>query len=370
MNKDNSNTNSKRLVSLDVLRGLTVFGMILVNNGAGKEHFEALKHSAWNGLTPCDLVFPFFLFIVGVSIYISLSKRKASFEAGSASSLPTLKKILYRTTLLFIIGIALHAWDMLLKGQENLLANLRLTSVLQRIALSYGIASIIFLYVKPRYLWAIVLALLGGYSYLLLAYNGYAPSDENFANTVDRAVFGAEHLYRKGPIDPEGIPGLISSVAHTIIGVLVGMALFGKEVKKRPLARVLIVSVVMIGVACLLSVWLPINKRVWSPSYVFVTCGLATALLVLLTIVVDEKGHDKWCKLFQIFGLNALGLYVISEMLPAIFGLAGIYDAVWGAISSAISFPRLASLFYALFFCSVMSIIAWLLWRFKIFIKL
>lgn len=365
-----STPKSKRLLSLDVLRGLTVFGMILVNNGAGKQHFEMLKHAAWNGLTPCDLVFPFFLFILGVSIYLSLSRHKSLVDSRTSSSLPVLRKILFRTTLMLIIGIALHAWDMLIWGHDDILKNLRVTGVLQRIALCYGITSIIFLYVKLRYLWPIVFVLLGGYSYLLLAFDGYATSDINFANFVDRALFGAEHLYHKGPIDPEGLPGLISSVAHTIIGVRIGMLLFDPNIKRRRIMRIFALSFIMITLGYLLSFGLPINKRVWSPSYVFVTCGLATGLLALLTKVVDDMGYNRWCKLFQIFGLNALGLYVISEMLPSIFGRVGVYDAVWGAISSTISYPCLASLCYALFMCSVMSLIAWLLWKFKIFIKL
>ncbi|MCQ2237181.1 MAG: heparan-alpha-glucosaminide N-acetyltransferase domain-containing protein [Bacteroidales bacterium] len=370
MSKNHTNNKSKRLMSLDVLRGLTVFGMILVNNGAGKEHFEMLKHSAWNGLTPCDLVFPFFLFITGVSIYLSLSKHKSLVDARTSSSLPVLRKILFRTALMFLIGVALHVWDMFIWGHDNILPNLRITGVLQRIALCYGITSIIFLYVRLRYLWPIILTLLGGYSYFLLAYNGYDQTDGNIANLIDRAVFGVNHLYQKGPIDPEGLPGLIPSIAHTIIGVRIGMLLFNPAIKRRRMMRIFALSVAMIGVAYILSFGLPINKRVWSPSYVFMTCGLATGLLALLTIFVDDRGHDKWCRLFQMFGLNAIGLYVISEMIPSVFGRVGIHDTVWGAISSTISYPCLASLCYALFICSVMSLIAWLLWKFKIFIKL
>ncbi|MCQ2229731.1 MAG: DUF5009 domain-containing protein [Bacteroidales bacterium] len=370
MNTVVSENKAKRLLSLDVFRGLTVFCMILVNNGAGDQQFSVLTHSEWNGITPCDMVFPSFLFVVGVSIFLSLSKRKMSVVDTGESTLPLLKKIIVRTVLMFLIGVAIHACDMLVWGVTDIFPHLRWTGVLQRIAVCYGIASVVFLYVNSRYLWPIILSLLGVYGAMLWFFDGYDPSDANFANAIDRAVFGFDHLYHHSPIDPEGLPGCISSVAHTLIGVYVGTLLFDKSKQEYSTSHAFFLSSVMIVMGCVLSYIMPINKAVWSPSFVLFTCGMATCMLAMLKVLVDDMGHNVWCKLFQIFGLNALGLYVISEMLPSVFGRLGVYDAVWGLISSAIPYPCVASLCYALFVCSVMSFIAWLLWKNKIFIKL
>lgn len=361
---------SQRLLSLDVLRGLTVASMILVNNGP-KPSFLTLQHSVWNGLTICDLVFPFFLFMVGISIYISLSRHAG--EPGMV------KKIVKRTLLMFIIGVALHAWDMLINGEAaDIAIKLRIWGVLQRIALSYCAASLFFNYFKGKYLWRTISCLLFVYSIILIASNGYSEElAENWIGQIDRELFG-DHIYHKvlkgiTPVDPEGLVGVIAGIAHALIGVACGRAIIkgGADIHQRVMKLMLIAfSIGFIGY--FISFGFPINKRIWSPSYTLVTCSMAAGLLGLFTYIIDIKGHKDWCRIFQMFGMNALGIYVISEMIPSVFsqtGISGMLEDFW---LNALSFtmPEIASLCYALTYVALMALLAWFLYKKKIYIKI
>ncbi|MCF0199437.1 MAG: DUF1624 domain-containing protein [Bacteroidaceae bacterium] len=348
---------AKRLLSLDVLRGLTVFFMIVVNNGVGPQHFEMLDHSKWNGLTPCDLVFPFFLFMVGVSLW--LSRRNL-----------TPRKILSRTVKMFLIGVALHAWDMIVGGDWNVLPHLRVWGVLERIALCYGICGFLVMKTTQRTQLRIAAGLMVLYMVLLIIGNGYAQDETNIAAIVDRWLLTDAHLYHKSPVDPEGLLGTIPSIAHTLIGVFVGRLISNKE---QPLIVQLVKlfswAVLLAFAGWLLSYGFPLNKRIWSPSYVLVTCGLATGLLSLLTVGIDILNHKRWCRLFQMFGVNPFFLYVLSEMLSPIVSRLNIPDTLFATFHSVLSAP-IASLCYSLLFVSVISLVAWILWKRRIFIKI
>lgn len=359
----------QRLLSLDVLRGLTVAGMILVNNGYG-ESFSTLEHSKWNGMTPCDLVFPFFLFMVGVSIFISMSRHAG--EPGMVT------KILKRTILLFIIGVALHAWEMIVKGEAGeIISHLRIWGVLQRIALCYCFASLFFNTFKGKYIWRTTIGLLVIYAVILIVGNGYSEDPgTNLLARVDKSLFG-EHLYKKmldgrSPVDPEGLVGVISGIAHTLLGVLAGKVIMTGRDNTEKVMKLLIIAM-SIGIAgYLLSFGLPLNKRIWSPSYVLVTCSLGAGMLGLLTYFIDMLGHNKWCRIFQMFGINAMAVYVVSEMLPCVFKVTGIGEctySIWAAIFNS-GLPQMASLGYALTFVSLMALLAWFLFKKKIYIKI
>lgn len=357
----------KRLLSLDVLRGLTVFCMILVNNGYGPS-FAPLGHAKWNGMTPCDLVFPFFLFMVGVSIYLSLSRHAG--EAGMVS------KILKRTLILFVLGVALHAWDMLLWGDAaSIPGHLRIWGVLQRIALSYCGAALFFNAFRGKYLWRTIVGLLVVYAVILLVGNGYSTDPtENWLARVDRALFG-NHLYVKAldgrsPVDPEGLVGVIAGVAHALIGVACGRALMTGRDHAEKVMRLLVIAATIGIIGYLLSYGLPLNKRIWSPSYTLVTCGLAASLLGIFTYVIDIRGHQRWCRLFQWFGMNALGIYTLSEMLPSVIGRLGISEGIYAGWSGLFGPTEWASLCYALTIDAFMALIAWFLYKKQIYIKI
>ncbi len=378
-------TTNKRLLSLDVLRGLTVAGMILVNNGYG-ESFEMLRHAKWNGMTPCDLVFPFFLFIVGVSCYLSMSKTHFQ------PSRPTLLRVVRRTVLLFALGLAINWFDHAIEGDVLCFGHLRLWAVLQRIALCYFFASLFALYANHRYILHTVVALLATYALILLLGNGYAEdASANILAQVDVSLFGTEHLYHKSPVDPEGLLGTISGVAHVLLGFWCG-----KQIKQRKGIEEKALAVFALGAVCvvggyLLSYGLPLNKRIWSPSYVLMTCGLCSLLLALFINeerrVKNEEfaaaipsGEDKAAanssfftlhsSFFRVFGVNALALYVCSELLAILFWHFGISDIIYNALHSVIPWDKWASLAYALTFVAINYVIGYILWKRKIFIKL
>ncbi len=363
-----SSNTSGRLLSLDILRGLTVAGMILVNNGYG-ESFEMLRHSEWNGMTPCDLVFPFFLFIMGISCYLSL------FKSGFTPTGSVLVKVVRRTVLLFVIGLAIHWFDMALWGNPWDFAHLRIWAVLQRIALCYFFASLFALYVPHRYTLHTVVGLLVVYTIILLVGNGYSEdSGANILAQVDLKLFGYDHLYHKGPVDPEGLVGTISGVAHVLLGFYCGKLIkTGSTVEKKTLG-VFVVGAVCVFAGYLLSYGLPLNKRIWSPSYVFMTCGLAALLQALFMYVVDVKAFRTPSASplfpFKVFGVNALALYVCSELLAILFGFFGISEAIYGVLHAAIPAEKWASLAYALVFVAINYLIGFILWKRRIFIKL
>ena len=353
---------SKRLVSLDVLRGMTVMAMIIVNNGAGDESYEMLCHSAWNGLTPCDLVFPFFLFMVGVSISFSLGK----YDICSAP----IKHIVSRSIKLFLIGVALHAFDMMTKCVWNPLPELRLWGVLQRIAICYFVVSMLVLCFKQRTLIWIAAVLLVAYGAIILTGNGYEISSDNIIARVDNALVGAAHLYKKSPIDPEGLLSTLPSVAHTIIGVVCGnIVRQHKELRDR-LLSLFILGTLLIAAGWFLQFGMPLNKRIWSPSYTLMTCGIAATCLALLTYAIDVAGRKRHIAVAQAFGMNAFFLYVLSEMLSPLVRHTGVSSAAFDAINTIVPHAKTASMLYATLFCIVVGIPGWILWKKKIFVKI
>lgn len=353
---------NNRLLSLDVLRGITVAGMILVNAGYG-DTYAPLKHSEWNGMTPCDLVFPFFLFIMGVSTYLSLSKFDFRLSGR------VVRKILRRTALIFLIGLAIN-WLGSMVWDDGAFSHLRIMAVLQRIALCYGIVSFLVLLINHRYVVPVAMALLLGYAVILLAGNGYAQDDTNIAAIIDKAILGENHLYRYSPIDPEGLLGTLPAIAHTLLGFFCGRLIKEKhETADKVLALLLTGTMLVVG-GYLLQYGLPLNKAVWSPSFVLMTCGLAALLLGLLMFIIDIRGKKGWTVPFLVFGVNPLFLYVLSELMAIFLSLGGIHEGVYVVIRSVVGDPYLASLGFALSRLIVCAAIGYILYRRHIFIKI
>ena len=338
-------------------------GMILVNNGYG-ESFMPLQHSKWNGMTPCDLVFPFFLFIMGVSTYLSLSKYQFRMTG------VVLRKIVRRTLLLFLIGLFINWLDLAIGGDVNCFGHLRLWAVLQRIALCYGIVSLLALVINHRYVLHLSAALLVAYAIILWLGNGYAQDPSNVLARVDTWLFGAEHLYHKSPVDPEGLLGTIPSVAHTMLGFYLGMLLKKAKTVDAKVMNGLLLGAVLVIAGYLLSYLLPLNKRIWSPSYVLMTCGLASLLQGVLMYVIDIRGKKGWSGIFHVFGVNPLFLYVSSEVLAIVLGHFGVSEWVFNGIHGVISHPQWASLSYAIYFVLLNFLLGYILYKRKIYIKL
>ena len=355
---------NQRLLPLDILRGITVAGMILVNSGWG-ESFEMLEHSRWNGMTPCDLVFPFFLFIMGISCHLSLVKSEFK---------PTpkvIRRIVKRMVLLFAIGLFINWFDHAIEGDLLCFGHLRIWAVLQRIALCYGIVSLFALFCNHKYTIPVVIGLLVVYAAILVFGNGYAEdATSNILAQVDLRLFGYDHLYHHSPVDPEGLLGTISSVAHTLLGFYCGRLIRQKPTVNDKVIALFVVGTVLVIGGYLLSYGLPLNKCIWSPSYVFVTCGLAALLQTFLMYVIDIQKKVGWTTFFHVFGVNALALYVSSELLAILLGHIGVSGAVYNGIHSAIAPEKWASLAYALYFVLLNFAIGYVLYRKKIYIKL
>ena len=355
---------SQRLLSLDILRGITVAGMILVNNGWG-ESFEMLGHSKWNGMTPCDLVFPFFLFIMGISCYLSLVKSEFK---------PTpqvIRRIVKRTVLLFVIGLFINWFDHAIEGDLLCFGHLRIWAVMQRIALCYGIVSLFALFCNHKYTLHTIVGLLVIYTAIIVLGNGYEyDADVNILAQADLKLFGYDHIYHKSPVDPEGLMGTISSVAHVLLGFYCGMLIRKRETVDQKVIALFVVGAIGVIGGYLLSYGLPLNKRIWSPSYVLMTCGLASLLQALLMYVIDIQKKSGWTTFFHVFGVNALALYVSSELLAILLKNIGVSEVIYNGIHAVIPALKWASLVYAIYFVMLNFAIGYVLYRKKIYIKL
>lgn len=320
-----------RLLALDIMRGITIAAMILVNNPGGwDEIYPPLMHAEWNGLTPTDLVFPFFMFIMGVSAYMSL--KKYDFKVSRASVV----KIVRRTVLLFAVGLFLTWFSMFLRGVYSgatiwnsmmTFDNIRILGVLPRLAICYGIGSLIgIIFSRKAIKWIIGLCLTV-YAIIIVAGNGYDFSENNIIAVVDRAVLGESHMYTDWVagqtlvFDPEGFLSTLPSIAHMLIGFLCGELIINNRNNDSRINKLFIVGTILTFAGLLLSYGLPINKKIWSPTFVLTTCGLASSLLALLIWIVDIKGYRRWGRFFEVFGLNPLFLYCLSALLAIVVGL-------------------------------------------------
>lgn len=368
-------TNShQRYLSLDVFRGMTVALMILVNNpGSWSHSYAPLKHSAWNGCTPTDLVFPFFLFVVGVSMYFSFSKY------GNQLNRETLLKIGKRTLLIFAIGLFLHTFPQWSTDYSKF----RIMGVLQRIALAYGIASLIVLSVNRKYLPWIGGTILLSYWGLVVLSGGADPYslEGNPASPVDAAILGVNHLY-KGfgiPFDPEGLFSTIPAVVTVIIGYLIGALIQGMPKKEVPLILV-IFGIIAIGLGMFWDGYFPISKPIWSSSYVLFAAGQAFIWMAILIWLIDVKGFSSWTSFFTVFGMNPLFIFVLSAFWGRILGRmihvtladgtvvtgsAWLYKQVFLPLAGELN----GSLLFALSHVLVFWLLGYILYKKKIFIK-
>jgi predicted acyltransferase len=381
----------QRLRSLDILRGITIAGMILVNNpGSWASIYAPLAHASWNGLTPTDLVFPFFLFIMGISAYISL--RKYDFTYSNAVA----RKIIKRTTLIFAIGLAIawfslfcRTWNALsaddLPFWERLLRSsitfdrLRILGVMQRLALTYGITALIALCLPHRLIPSLIALLLTAYALLLWLGNGFIYGESNILSIVDRALLGIHHIYNDKGIEPEGILSTIPAVAHVLIGFYTGKKLMETDRIDKKIQQLFITGTLLTILGFLWSYGCPLNKKVWSPSFVLTSCGFASSLLALLIWAIDVKGYRPTARFFESFGVNPLFTYVLAAFLAILTAniripIAGSATSLHGIAYHHFLQPLLgpypASLAYALLFLTLIWAIAHILYRKKIYIKI
>lgn len=365
---------SKRLLALDVMRGITIAGMILVNSpGMWSYRYAPLRHSNWDGLTPTDLVFPFFIFIMGISMFFSL--RKYQFKP----TVESVTKILKRSVLIFLVGLGLNLFWGLLEPEGDVLENLRVFGVLQRLAITYGVGSIILLIVNHKYILHIAAAILLGYWGLLEFMDSMILSETNIIAVVDRVLIGEAHMYKStladGSViafDPEGLLSSIGSIGQVLIGVFAGKLIAESQGGKEVIIRNLfILGTITLFVGFMLSYACPINKQLWSSTYVLVSTGLASLLLAMLVWIIDMKGRVKWSRFFESFGVNPLYLYVQALILEfCIFKIMGISEFLSANIFQPLFGDYGGSLAYAIFFVLLNWIPGYILYKKRIYIKL
>lgn len=363
---------NSRLLSLDVMRGITIAGMILVNNPGDWAHVYApLEHAHWNGFTPTDMVFPFFMFMMGISAYFSL--RKYDFTWNRAC----VWKIAKRTVVIFCIGLALNGLSLAMFGGLEW-ERWRILGVLQRLALAYGFASLAALSIPHKYLLHTAVLLLVVHSVLLLGSHSLELTPDSLVAVIDRVVLGESHLYRDvmadGTViafDPEGLLGVLSSVAHVLIGMWVGKMILSQRKRYEVIVlNLFVLGSLLLICGLLLNYAIPVNKKIWSSTFVLVTCGFGSLLLALLMYDIDIRKRKRWTRFFETFGVNPLYLYVQAELLARLIAYWGWGDLVMQEVLIPLLGDYPASLAWALLFVLVNWIPGHFLYKRHLYIKI
>ncbi len=374
-----------RLISLDAFRGATIAGMLLVNNpGTWSAVHPPLLHAPWHGWTATDLVFPCFLWIMGVSLTFSFARRV---EDG-ADRAELFRHALRRSVIIFGLGLLLAAFPFgLLPTHQFSLSTLRIPGVLQRIGICYLAAAAICLRTGPRGQIAWAVGLLGAYwaALMLVPVPGHGAGvlapEGNLAWWIDSNVL-AGHTWSGAPVpgfDPEGILSTIPAIATVLAGALAGAWLRGTRSAGMKTAGLLGGGLVLLALGAALNPWLPINKNLWTSSYAVFMAGWAMVLFAAFHWLIDVRGWQRWALPFTIYGMNALALFVLAGLVGRLLGLirwtgaAGdpvalktwLYTTFFAPLAS----PPNASLLFAVAFVLAHLAVAWAMWRRRWFVK-
>ena len=360
-----SSLDVRRLASLDAFRGITIAGMILVNNpGSGDHVYPPLRHAVWHGWTPTDLVFPFFLFIVGVSISLALSPRIDAGISGAALHF----KIFKRSAILFALGLLLS----LIPKFD--FATMRIPGVLQRIALCYLFAALIYIHsgLKGRIAavlfglgsyWAVMkLVPVPGYGAGVLDFNG------NLCGYIDTKLL-AGHLY-KPEFDPEGILSTLPAIATSLLGTLAGDWLRKSKAVLTKTTGLLGAGIVLTALGLALHPYFPVNKQLWTSTFVLFAAGAALLLLALCVLVIDGFGFKKWATPFFVFGTNAIAAYCGSILGTKLLVLLKANSYIYEHLLVPWAGNLNGSLAYALGYVLIWLAIMTPFYKKKIFIKI
>jgi predicted acyltransferase len=369
---------SQRFLSLDVFRGMTVCFMIIVNTpGTGAKSFAMLQHAAWHGFTPTDLVFPSFLFAVGNAMSFSMKKF-----AGMENS-AVLVKIFKRTLLIFLLGYLMYWFPFFSYDEAGgislaPIANTRILGVLQRIALCYGIASLLIHYLSTRYVLIISLLFLIGYWVVMLVFGDAAgpfSMTGNAGQYLDLYLLGDKHLYHGEGIafDPEGLLSTIPACVNVIIGYYAGKFIQEKGKGFETIAKLLLAGGLLILIAICLNPVFPINKKLWTSTFVLITCGLDLVVIAGLIYVIEVSSYTRWTGFFTVFGKNPLFIYLVSELLLSIiyilFPNSDFRDWINNNFFQVVAPGPAGSLLFAICFMLVCWLVGYILDKRKIYIR-
>src|SRR5271165_764193 len=369
---------STRLYSLDVFRGATIAAMILVNNPGNDFAYAPLKHSEWNGWTPTDLISPFFLFIVGVSLVLSFRSRVERGESKRTLMVHTLR----RSVIIFLIGLFLNGFPYFH------LATWRVAGVLQRIALAYFAAALITLYSKTRGIAIWIASLLIGYwiamRFIPVPGLGIPGTDVPLLDPNTNLSWYIDQHLLPGRMyevtrDPEGILSTFPAIATALLGVLTGEWLATSRDAKRKAAGMAVFGAAFVLAGQLWGVWFPINKKLWTSFFVLFTAGCALICLAVCYWINDVKLHrGVWTKPFVIFGTNAIAAYTLADLLSSIGSslrvhsgrhLISLQDFIYRHAFAGITPVALGSLAYSMTFVTVCFLPIWWMYRKRIFLK-
>jgi predicted acyltransferase len=359
---------TERVVSLDAFRGATMALMVLVNTPGDYGHVYApLEHSEWNGWTPTDVVFPSFAWIIGVAITIVLARRLAA----GVSRAQIFRQAFRRAVVLYVLGLIVYAYP------NFDLSTQRLLGVLQRLAICYLIATAIYLTtnIRGQVIW--IVSLLAGYWLLmkLVPVPGYGAGhldvERNFAHYIDRIVLGAHNYAYTKTWDPEGIVSTIPAIATVLFGIMAGHILRLKRTLTQKVAWLLAVGVVLLAAGEVCNIWLPINKKLWTSSFSIFMAGLDFVIFAILVWLVDVRGYKRFAKPLVIMGMNAITVYMISELLDQVFDVIKVSSGgqlvtlhAWlGSLFGAVASPYNASLLFAIAYTLLMYLVAYVMYR-------
>lgn len=365
-----------RLVSLDAFRGATIALMIVVNTpGDGRHVYWPLEHSEWHGWTPTDVVFPSFLWIVGVAMTLSLGRRLAA----GASRSQLFQQIFRRAAILYVLGVLVYVYPAFNLSTERVLG------VLQRIAICYLIAGIIYLTTGLRGQIAWIVALLTGY-WLLMAFvpvPGYGAGrldvEGNFAHYIDRIVLGSHNYIPTKTWDPEGIVSTLPAIATTLFGIMAGHILRLERSIAQRTKWLLLLGIVLLALGQVCNIWLPINKKLWTTSFSLFMAGLDFVIFGLFLWLVDGKGYKRAVRPLVIMGMNAITVYLASEFLDEFFGwvrwssggrMINLHTWIFRHWFAPLASPMNASLLFAIAYTLVMYLLAYGLYRRGWFIRI
>ena len=379
---------TNRLLSLDAFRGITIAAMILVNTpGSWGYVYAPLRHADWHGWTPTDLIFPFFLFIVGVAMTFSIQTL-----IGVDFKSEIYKKVIKRSVILFLLGVLLNFYPFGIPftsdGWSNFsfssiidtFLDIRIMGVLQRIALCYLFTSIMIIHLTRRDQFYAAFGLLAIYAIAILLY-GHLTLEDNLARTIDLAIFSPANMYsvRGIPFDPEGLFSTIPAIVTTLSGVFVGNLLRGHLSPKEKATQLVLWGLAGILLGNGLNILIPINKQFWTPSYVFLTSGWACLILALFYWLMDIKKTNLWAKPFIVFGSNSLFLFFASGILVrTLFRIKiateettlSLYSWLYNSFFVPWAGELNGSLFFAITWILLWLGVLWLFYVKKIFIKI
>ena len=361
----------QRLMSLDVFRGVTIASMMLVNNAGDWQHiYTPLEHAEWHGWTFTDTIFPFFLWIVGVAMTLSFAKRVERGDNRFHLALHVLK----RAAIIFGIGLLLNGFP------YYHLDRIRIPGVLQRIAICYLIAGLIFLYtsVRGQVLWLV--GCLTGYWMLMTlvpvpgAGPGHLDPENNLSAYVDRLLLTG-HMYGQTKTwDPEGTISTLPAIATALFGILTGHLL---RLRREPAERatwMLVSGNLLIFIGLYLSTWMPINKKIWTTPYSIFMAGMAAVCFAICYWFVDVQGWKRWARPFAIYGMNAIAVYILAGVLARTLNLirpggTPLQKIIYNAVFVPLADPYTASMLFGAVFSFTLFLVAWFLYRRNWFLR-